>query len=97
MKLVEGTHYTRRLDQPSPHQASSKEMIDYLFCRLPSYSEDEVERGQFWHRKQVKNGIRLDILMKRVKAKHKGEISSEGISLLYIGFTQESGREAAQM
>ena len=45
MKLVEGTHYTRRADQPYPHPIRAKEMADCMFCRLPSDSEDEGGLG----------------------------------------------------
>jgi hypothetical protein len=72
-------------------------MVDYMFCRLPSDFEDDIDRGNVWRRKQVKDGIRLNKLMKHFKAKHKGEISSEGRSLLAMGFTREYGREATEM
>jgi hypothetical protein len=64
---------------------------------MPSDSEDEVERGNLWRQKQVIDGIRLDKLLKYFKAKHKGEIPSEGNSRLDMGFTREYGREAAHL
>ncbi len=45
MKLIDGMHYIRRLDQTSPHPIRAKELVDCLFCRLPSDSEDEVRRA----------------------------------------------------
>ena len=38
-------------------------------------------------RRQVQDGIRLDRLMLHFKAKRKGELPSEGRSLLDMGFT----------
>ncbi len=57
MKLIEGTHYLRRIDQPSPHLARSKEFVDCLICRLPSDSEDEERRTTLRH-SHVKDDIR---------------------------------------
>ena len=57
MKLIEGTHYRRRIDQPSPHLARSKEFVECLICRLPSDSEEEEGRTTL-RRKQAKDGIR---------------------------------------
>ncbi len=45
LKLIEGTHYIRRMDQPSPHPIRAKELVDCMFYRLPSDSEDEVGRA----------------------------------------------------
>ncbi len=83
MKLIEGTHYLRRLDRPSPHLARSKEFVDCLICRLPSDLENEEERTTL-RRRHVKDGIRLDKLSQHFKAKHKGHLPSEGMSLLDI-------------
>ncbi len=35
----------RRLDQPLPHLARSKDSVDYMFCRLPNNSKDEGGRA----------------------------------------------------
>ena len=96
MKLIEGTHYLRRLDQPSPHPIRAKELVDCLFCRLPSDSEDEGVRAKI-RRKQAKDGIRLDKLMQHFKVQHKGDIPSEGRSLLDMGFTRDLGRLTVEM
>ena len=96
MKLVEGTHYRRRLDQPSPHLARSKEVVDCMFCRLPSDSEDEGGRAKI-RRKQAKDDIRLDKLLQHFKKNHKGDMPSEGMSLLDMGFTRDVGRDTAQL
>ena len=82
MKPVEGTHYMRRMDQPSPHPIRAKEFVDCLFCELPSDSDDE-ER----HATLTRDGIRLDKFMSHLKAKHKAHIPTEGRSLLEMGFT----------
>jgi hypothetical protein len=87
MKLIEGTHYRRRIGQPSPHLARSKEFVDCLICRLPSDSEEEEGRTTL-RRSHVKDGIRLDKLPQHFKAKHKGHLPSEGMSLLDMGFTR---------
>ncbi len=56
MKLVEGTHYRGRLDQPSPHPIVAKEFVDCLLCELPSDSEDE-QRHATLTRRQASDGI----------------------------------------
>ncbi len=56
MKLVEGTHYKRRLDQLFPHPIRAKEFVDCLFCELPSDSEDG-QRHATLARKQARDGI----------------------------------------
>ncbi len=38
MKLVEDTHYRRRLDQPSSSTYGSKAYVDYLLCGVPMVS-----------------------------------------------------------
>jgi hypothetical protein len=72
MKFIEGTHYLRRIDQPSPHLPKSKEFVDCLICRLPSDSENEEVRTAL-RRRHVKVGIRLDKFSQHFKAKHKCE------------------------
>ncbi len=44
MKLVEGTHYMRRLGQPSYVATRAKEFVDCLVCGVSSDSEDENVR-----------------------------------------------------
>ncbi len=88
---MKGAHYKRRLDQPSPHLARSNELVDCLFCRLPSDSEDEGGRGRVRLR-QAKGGIWLDKFLQHFKKIHKGDMPSEGMSLLDMGFTSDSVR-----
>ena len=61
MNLLEGTHFRRRLDQPS--RIASKEFVDCLFCRFPSDSDDEHVARASLTRLQVKQGIRKDQLI----------------------------------
>ena len=44
MLLIEGTHYTRRLEQPSSAPKPSKAFVDYLLCG-DSTLDDEEGRG----------------------------------------------------
>ena len=72
MKLVEDTHYRRRLEQPSSSTYGSKDYVDCLFCGVPSDSEDETTmHRRKLTRKQANQGIRLDRLMIHYKGKHK--------------------------
>ncbi len=66
MKLVERTHYIKRMDQPSTHPIRAKEFVECMFCRLPSDSEEEGGRAKR-RRKQAQDGIRLDKLMQHYK------------------------------
>ncbi len=43
MKFVEGTHYSRRLDQPSSVKHKTREYVDCLVCGVPSDSDDEPD------------------------------------------------------
>ena len=96
MKPVEGTHYKRRLDQPSPHPIRAKEFVDCLFCELSSDSEDEGRHATLT-RRQARDGIHLDKFMSDFKVKHKAHIPTEGMSLLDMGFTVSDGREACSV
>jgi hypothetical protein len=88
MKLVEGTHYRRRLDQPSPHPHPSKEFVGCLLCATPSDSEDDQVRRRMI-RKNTRKGIRLDRVMRHFNYKHRLEPSIEGRTLLhYPGFSR---------
>jgi hypothetical protein len=69
MKPVEGTHYKRRLDQPTPHPIRAKEFVNCLFCKLLSDYEDE-ELHATLTRRPTRDGIRLDKFMSHFKAKH---------------------------
>ena len=93
MKLLEGTHLRRRLDQPSP--IPSKLFVDCLFIKVPSDSDDEHVLRATFTRMQAKHGIRMDKLKTQYKRKHKGEMPSEGMSLLDLGFTLVARREDA--
>jgi hypothetical protein len=86
MKLVEGTRYSRRLDQPSPRPIRAKEVVDCLICGVPSDSEDENVRRRLT-KKQVNQGIRLDILLIHYKGKHLEAFPAQGRSLLDMGLS----------
>jgi hypothetical protein len=93
MKLVEGTHYTRKLDRSSHNNYGSKEYVDCLLCGVPSDSDDDIVKRKLTI-KQVNQGIRLDMLMIHYKGKHRDAFPSEGRSLLDLGFTVASVVEA---
>ena len=59
MKLVEGTRYRQRLDQPSSHKTRAKKFVDCRICGVTSDSEDECARRRL-SKKQVNQGLRLD-------------------------------------
>ena len=94
MQLKEGTHYRRRLDQPSANTARCKEFVDCMFCGCPSDSPDD-KRLEKLKRKQIIDGIRLDHLRDHYMKKHKHDLPSEGKSLLDMGFTRAGGSGAA--
>jgi hypothetical protein len=86
MKLFEGTHYRRRLDQPSSYPHLSKEFVDCLLYAAPSDSEDDQVR-RIMTRKKTHKGIRLDRLMRYFNVQHRSVPSTEGRTLLhYPGF-----------
>ena len=45
IKLVEGTHYRRRFNQPAPPTRKSRELVSCLFCDTSSYSRYDEEHG----------------------------------------------------
>ena len=96
MQIKEGIHYRRRPNQPSPAPIKAKELVDCLFCRVPSDSEDDEGRPTVI-RRQWRDGIRLDKFMLHFNAKHKGDLPSEGRSLLDMGFTVAGARGDASM
>lgn len=72
IKLKEGTHFIRRLDQPSPAPPKCKERVNCRFCLAPEESDDDNDgvrhRGR---RGLIREGHRLDKLMKHYRYKHK--------------------------
>ena len=65
IKLVEGTHYRRRFNQPSPSTRKSRELVSCLFCDTSSYLDDEAHRVERVGRnKRCKGVVRLDKLVK---------------------------------
>ena len=63
MKLLEGTHFLRRLEQPSRDGPRSKERVDCLLCLSVDDDGDNVG-------KRARLGYRLDKLQKHYKGKH---------------------------
>jgi len=96
MKLVEGTHYSRRLDQPSTVNFKTREYVDCLLCSAPSDSDDETVINNGRSAKHARQGIRLDALMHHYKAKHKDVFPAAGRSLLDMGFTLTNAGEVAE-
>ena len=96
MKLVEGTHYSRRLDQPSSVNFKTREYVDCLLCRAPRDYDDEPVINNGRSANHVGKGIRLDALMHHYKAKHKDAFPAAGRSLLDMGFTLTTAGEAAE-
>ncbi len=76
MKLVEGTHYLRRMDQPSPQPNPSKQFVDCLFCAAPSDSEDDQAHRRMTRKNTRKGIIRLDMLTRDFNVQHRGEPST---------------------
>ena len=96
IKLVEGTHYRRRYNQPSPTPRKSRELVSCLLCDTSSYPDDAdhaVER--VGRNKRCKGVVRLDKLMKHITSAHPECIPAEGRSLLDMGFTMETGGDVA--
>ena len=90
MKLVEGTHYLRRIEQPSPHPKPSKEIVDCLFCAAPSDSDDDDIRRRM-QRKNTRKGFRLDKLMRHFRCQHPSQPSTDVRTLLsYPGFSRST-------
>ncbi len=92
IKLVEGTHYRRRLHQfgSTPHKC--KGLVSCLFSDTSSYTND-AEQGvvRVDGHKRCKRVIRLDKLAKHINKTHPEYIPAEGMSLLDMGFTMKAG------
>ena len=96
IKLVEGTHYRRRYNQPSPTPAKSKELVSYLFCDTSRYPDDAAHAAERVGRnKRCKGVVRLDKLMKHITTAHPDRIPAEGRSRLDMGFTMGNGGDVA--
>ncbi len=65
MLLIEGTHYRRRLEQPSPAPKPSKEIVDCLLCGDPTLDPEEDHDARKRARSKGRN-IRLDRLMRHI-------------------------------
>ncbi len=96
MKLVEGTHYSRRLDQPSSNNFKTREYVDCLLCRAASDYDDEPVINNGRSANHARKGNRLDALTHHYKAKHKDEFPADGRNLLDMGFTITTAGEAAK-
>ncbi len=86
MKLLEGTHFLRRLEQPSRDGPRSKERVDCLLCPSDDDDGDNVS-------KRARMGYRLDKLQKHYKAKHKDSFPNEDRTLLDMGFLSREQAE----
>ena len=72
IKLLEETHYRRRLYQPLPPPQKCRELVSCLFCDTSSYPDDEEHVAERVGRtKQCKGVLRLDKLMTHIKAKQR--------------------------
>jgi hypothetical protein len=88
IKLVEGTHYRRRLYQPTPPPHRYREIVNCLFCDTSSNPDaEEHVADSVGRRKRCKGFLRLDKLTKHIKDKHLECLPTEGTSLLRMGFT----------
>jgi len=88
MKFKEGTHFLRRLDQPSPAPPKCKGRVDCLLCLAPADSDDDgvilcVRRG-------AREGYRLDKLMVHYRSQHKELFPKATTTLLEIGFSRSA-------
>ena len=84
MKLVEGTHYSRSLDQPSSVNFKTRKYVDCRLCRAASYYDDEpvINNGRLAN--HARKCIRLDALMHHYKAKHKDAFPAARKSLIHF-------------
>jgi hypothetical protein len=88
MKLVEVTHFRRRLQQPSPTPHKCKELVSCLFCDTSTYPYDAKRGGvRVGTQKRCKGVICLDKLVTHTNKAHPECSPAEGRSLLDMDFT----------
>ena len=86
MILVEGKHYLRREERPTPLPHPTKRFVDCLLCQR---LDDSTAVGD--KRKIINsgNGYRLDRLMAHYKSAHKNDLNEDGSrTLLDLGFSR---------
>ncbi len=59
MRLIEGTHYMQRDNQPSPAPHKSKEAVNYLLCSDPG-DDDGNEHAARKRARPIGKNLRLD-------------------------------------
>ena len=89
MKLIEGTHYMRRHEQPTPAPHKSKEVVDCLLCSDPG-DDDIAPLGHVARKRSrpIGQNIRLDRFHVHLKAHHPDACRNGARSLFELGFTR---------
>ncbi len=83
MFLIEGTHYTRRLEQPLPTSKPSKKIVDCLLCGDPTLDPEEEHDAKERARSKGRN-IRLDRLMRHITRDHPDVVREGSWSLISL-------------
>ncbi len=76
MRLIEGTHYKRREDQPPPTPPKSKEDVDCLLCCDPG--DDGNEHFAKKRSRPIGQSLRLDRFQAHLKCYHTDDGMDDG-------------------
>ncbi len=89
MKLVEGTHYRRRHELPTPTPHKSKEVVDCMLCSDPG-DDDIAQLGHVFRKRSrpIGQNIRLDRFHDHLKAHHPDTCRNRAKSLFELGFAR---------
>jgi hypothetical protein len=91
MQLIEGTHYRRRENQPSPAPHKSKEAVDcLLWCDPGDDDVEEIVNVPKKRSRPVGFNIRLDRFHKHLHSHHPDACRNGARSLLTMGSTQRA-------
>jgi hypothetical protein len=90
MKLIEGKHFRRRHEQPTPEPHKSKVAVDCMLCSDPG-DDDNAPSGHVAKKRSRPLGqnIRLDRFHVHLKAHHPDACRDGARSLLQLGFTRQ--------
>ncbi len=91
VQLIEGTHYRRRENQPSPAPHKSKKVVDCLLCIDPGDDDDaHGDHIRSQRSRPIGINIRLDRFVAHIKSNHPDACRNEARSLLTMGFTRRN-------